>query len=93
MSFIFEGLLPDGLLIMNYLAWEKRHADSVPGGHAAWLMKQYKNLGKGKALLVSSDLCSGPGPIQYCFSIRAFFHLTSLEASLLLFFNNLFWLD
>lgn len=50
MSLIFEGLLPDKLLIMNHLAWEKQHVDSVPGGHAPWLMKQYKNPGKGKAL-------------------------------------------
>lgn len=35
---------------MNQLAWEKQHADSVPGGHAAWLMKRCKNPGKGKSL-------------------------------------------
>lgn len=75
MSFIFEGLLPDRLLIMNHLAWEKRHVDSVPGGHAPWLMKQCKNPGKGKALLVPSDLCSGSGPIYYCSFARALFRV------------------
>lgn len=65
MSFIFEGLLPGRLLIMNHLAWAKPHADSVPGGHEPWRMKQCRNPGKGKALLVHSDLSSGFGPNSF----------------------------
>lgn len=72
MSFIFEGLLPGRLLIMNRLAWAKPHADSVPEGHAPWHMKQCRNPGKGKALLVHSDLCSGSGPNSFA---RALFRV------------------
>lgn len=72
MSFIFEGLLPGRLLIMNRLAWAKQHVDSVPGGHAPWRMKQCRNPGKGKALSVQSGLCSGSGPNTFA---RALFRV------------------
>lgn len=69
MSFIFEGLLPGRLLIMNRLVWAKQRADSVPGGHAPWRMKQCRNPGKGKALLVQSDLRSGSTPSSFVRSL------------------------
>lgn len=72
MSFKFEGLLPGRLLIMSRLAWAKQHVGSVPGEHAPWRMKQCRNPGKGKALSVHSDLCSGSGPNSFA---RALFRV------------------
>lgn len=57
---------------MSHLAWAKQHVDYVPGGHAPWPMKQCRNPGKGKALLVQSDLCSGSGPNSFA---RALFRV------------------
>lgn len=89
MSFIFEGLLLDRLLIMNHLAWEKQHVDSVPGGHAPWLMKQCKNPGKGKALTCVVVLV----PFRISLLPGLFSKSARLESSLSLFFTNLFWLE
>lgn len=82
MSFIPEGLLPGRLFIMNHLAWEKRRVDSVPGGHTSWLTKQCKNPGKGKAVLVPSDLCSGSVPLSIALLPGLCSELTRLEVSL-----------
>lgn len=90
--YIFEGLLLDRLLTMNQLAWEKQHAGSVPGGHAAWLMKQCKNPGKGKAL---SHLTCVVALIPFSISLLPGLSSKSarLESSLSLFNTNLFWLE